>query len=314
MTLKCMGSRFAVILALLFMGCGSQTTNELDACPGIEPRAPDEIAVCNQLGERIIVNLAMPEGSPPPGGWPAVIVLHGSGGLYLKNGEGDELGPCSMVLEDAFRIWRDLLTDRGYVVAMPNSFYSRGHCEWNADDKDRMILRVFDTRATEDWLCRQPTVDCDRMALLGFSNGGSVALMALQSDMSITKDSRLREHGPNRPVRGAVAYYPGCGLENQLTESLDPDDIYRFYSPLAPVLVQHAERDDLLDDCEDFRDPQVEQIDEAAGRSEDWFDLRVYNDARHGFDAADEDKKKDYKAKHEARGVTLETLDAWLKD
>jgi dienelactone hydrolase len=310
-----MRSRFMPVFIVLLATCNpSQPSHDAGLCEGIEPRGPEEIAVCNQLGERLIINVALPEGPPPPDGWPAVILLHGSGGLYETSGEGDELGPCSMELQRQFRVWRDLLTERGYAVAMPASFYSRGICEWHDADHDRLILRVFDTRATEDWLCDQAAIDCDRMALLGFSNGASVALLSAHSDLSVAEDERLREHGPNRPVRGVVAYYPGCGLDGELTSSIDPVEFDRFYSPLAPVLVQHAEHDDLLEDCAESRDPQVEQVDQAAGRRGDWFQLHVYEGAGHGFDGAeqDEDDEQDVVARTAAESSTLQALEVWL--
>lgn len=308
--------RFVPILLVSLVNCELRAP-EGDAayCLGLEPRGPEEIAICNQLDERIIVNLAVPKGAPPPGGWPAVILLHGSGGLHETDGEGDDLGPCSSKLHVQFQMWRDLLTEQGYVVAMPASFYSRGFCEWNDDDRDRLVLRVFDVRATEDWLCQQSAIDCDRMALFGFSNGASVALMSVQDDLSVTHDARLREAGPNRPVRGVIAYYPGCGFEGELTSSTDPDQLDQFYSPIAPVLVQHAERDHLLDDCEESRDPQVELVDLAAGRSGDSFDLRIYDGARHGFDVASEDDRHDdFDAKNAAQSSTLQALKIWLDD
>lgn len=307
--------RFVPILVMLLATCDSRPLEGIDAgfCEGIEPRGPQEIAICNQLEERLIINLALPEGAPPPGGWPVVVLLHGSGGLYETRGEGDDRGPCSMELQRQFETWRDLLTAQGYVVAMPASFYSRGFCEWNDADHDRLILRVFDVRATEDWLCQQSTIDCERMALMGFSNGASVALLSVQSDLSVTEDPRLHELGPNRPVRGVIAYYPGCGLDGELTSSTDPDELDHFFSPLAPVLVQHAERDDLLDDCEDFRDPQVELIDRMTGRNRDSFDLRIHEGARHGFDGTTEDdRERDFAARNAAQATTLQTLEAWL--
>lgn len=276
--------------------------------------------MCNGLDQGVIANLALPEGTPPPSGWPGVVLLHGSGGLYNTHGSGDDLGPCSSELQEQFVIWRDLLTARGYAVIMPASFYSRGFCEWgdhdtprDLDEHERLIVRLFDARAAEDWMCDQSWVDCDRLAVMGFSNGASVALLAMQDDLTVAQDPRLRQLGENRPVRGAVAYYPGCGLDGELASSMDESDRDAFFSPLAPVLVQHAEDDGLLDDCEDFRDPQVAEVARDIGRDEDWFDLHVYNNAHHGFDASDDDDRDaDVEASQDAQVLTLSTLAGWF--
>jgi len=325
-TIVAMRTRALPALGLFALACNPRPPGDgAQACGSLEPRGPEEVALCNELDQAVIANVALPEGDPPPGGWPAVVILHGSGGMYRPTGEGDDLGPCSMELHDQFRIWRDLLTARGYAVAMPASFYSRGFCEWSdsaqdqipreLDDHERLIVRVFDARAAEDWLCDQPGVDCDRMALLGFSNGASVSLLAAHDDLSIASDARLREHGPNRTILGAVAYYPGCGLDGELASSTESSELDRFLSPMAPVLVQHAELDSLLDKCVELRDPQVEQVDAAAGRSEDWFDLRIYADAHHGFDVwFTGDPESDLAAREAAQPITLDALDRWLSD
>jgi dienelactone hydrolase len=247
-------------------------------------------------------------------------VLAGSGGLYNTDGPGDELGPCSMELQEQFEIWRDLLTARGYAVVMPATFYSRGFCEWgdgdvppDFDKLERLIVGVFDARAAHDWMCLQPWIDCDKTALLGFSYGASVTLLAMQDDLTVTDDPRLGESGPNRMVRGAIAYYPGCGLEGELTFSLDEEDSAEFYSPLAPVVVQHAEHDSLLDNCAKRRDPQVEQVALELGNTDDWFDLRIHDNAKHGFDASEDgDPNSDIEASEQAQASTLAILDQWF--
>ncbi len=314
----------AVAVVMLVAGCNPRPLGDgAQACGSLEPRGPEEVALCNQLDQAVIANVALPEGEPPAGGWPGVVILHGSGGMYRATGEGDDLGPCSMVLHDQSRIWRDLLIERGYAVAMPESFYSRGFCEWSDEaqdliprdltDHERLIVRLFDARAAQDWLCDQPEVDCDNLALLGFSNGASVALLAMHDDLTITKDERLREHGPNRSVRGAVAYYPGCGLEGELASGTEASEFDRFLAPMAPILVHHGELDRLLDTCVEQRDPQVEQVDAAAGRDDDWFDLRVYPGARHGFDVwFTGDPQADLDARTAAQPISLDGLNAWL--
>ncbi|MFV8749279.1 dienelactone hydrolase family protein [Nannocystaceae bacterium ST9] len=321
-----MRSLVVLAFAMSLAACNPRPPGDgAQPCGSLEPRGPEEVALCNELEQAVIANVALPEGDPPAGGWPGVVVLHGSGGMYRASGEGDELGPCSMVLHDQFRIWRDMLTERGYAVAMPDSFYSRGFCEWSdaaqdmipreLTDHERLIVRLFDARAAQDWLCEQPGVDCDRLALLGFSNGASVALLAMQDDLTITLDDRLKAHGPNRPVRGAVAYYPGCGLEGELSSSTDADERERFLAPLAPILVQHGELDGLLDTCAELRDPQVDQVDDAAGRGDDWFDLRIYAGAHHGFDVwFTGDPQADLDARTAAQPITLDALADWLED
>jgi dienelactone hydrolase len=288
-------------------------------CEHIEPRNDREVVLCNDLGEGIIANVAFPPEAPPPGGWPGVVVLHGSGGLH-DSGPDDE-DPCRETVQAQFASWAAALNQRGYAVIMPASFYSRGFCEWNdgtrpddMDDHERLILRTFDAAAAVDWMCEDPRVDCSRLALLGFSNGGSVALMLMHEGLPYTKDARLHAIDNLPPLVGAAAYYPGCGLEDELVNDLTETDIGRFYWPTAPIWVPHAEKDSLLDDCEEVRDPQVDMIAEKRGVEFDMFELEIYDNAKHGFDATSSDgRKADYHASVDAQAKTLERFEEWFK-
>ena len=287
-------------------------------CGQIEPRNDSEVLLCNELGEGIIANVSMPSGTPPPGGWPGVVVLHGSGGLH-DSGPDDE-DPCEETLQEQFSNWAALLNQRGYAVLMPASFYSRGFCEWNDstrpddfDDHERLIVRTFDAAAAAHWLCEDSRVDCSRLAVMGFSNGASVALMLLHDHLEVAKDPRLHELREIPAFVGGVAYYPGCGLEDELGSDLDESDLARFYYPRAPVWVPHAGQDSLVDDCEVIRDPQVDILSELRGVQRDMFELEIYPKAKHGFDGkSSKDGKADYEASVEAQSQTLARFEAWF--
>lgn len=296
---------------LALLGCRPEGDGA-QPCGSLEPRSPDEVALCNELDQAVLATIALPEGEPPAGGWPGVVVLHGSGGLH--HGDGTD---CSVELQDQFELWRDLLTERGYAVLMPDSFMSRGFCDWHTtrfvprelSDHERLIVRVFDARAAATYLCEHPDVDCDALALLGFSNGGSTTLLAMHDDYAAALDPRLQAAGALPIFAGAVAYYPGCGMQEELSTSVDAADRALFYSPFAPVVVQHAERDDLVETCSTVRNPQVEAIDAELGRA-DYFTLNVYEGASHGFDA--EEGAKEQGAREAARADTLARLAAFV--
>ena len=147
--------------------------------------------------------------------------------------------------------------------------------------------------------------------MIGWSNGGSTTLLTMNADHEDAKDARL--HELNLPeLLGAIVYYPGCGLYGQLTFSLDEEDLDSFYYPRGPVLLLHAGEDDLVENCEEVRDPQVELVASELGVVEDMFDLKIYADAEHGFDSPDEDDEDDVAAREAARELSLATLEQWL--
>lgn len=314
-----MHARRIVALTLLALASGCRPSGDGSvACGQLEPRNDSEVALCNDLDQAVIASVAMPDGEPPPEGWPGVVLLHGSGGLYVS---GDDKGSCTETLQDEFLGWAQRLNDRGYAVVMPASFYSRGFCDWykkstvprKFDDHERLVARTFDAAAAANYLCDDSRVDCSRLAVLGFSNGASVTLMLLHEQLTDALDPRLHSLDNVPSFVGAVAYYPGCGLQGELANDLSASDIDRYYYPRAPIWVAHAEKDDLLDDCESLRDPQVDVIADQYGVDEDMFEIEVYAGAKHGFDGwVTGDSQADLDARDDAQVETLAKLDEWF--
>ena len=306
------------LTSLFAVGCGAGDGSV--PCGELDPRNSSEVALCNGLDQAVIASVAVPEGEPPADGWPGVVLLHGSGGLFLA---GSDSYPCSATLQDQFRIWVELLNDRGYAVIMPASFYSRGFCDWTEEhsippelsDHERLVARTFDAAAAADWLCDDARVDCSKLAVFGFSNGASTAMLLLHEDLGVAKDSRLHRLTSLPSFAGGVAYYPGCGLEGELSNEVAPADASRGYFPAAPVWVPHAGKDPLLTTCEELRDVQVDAVAKSRNMVEDMFELGIYPDAEHGFDVwFTGDPQADFEARADAQAKTLSKLDAWLGD
>lgn len=131
---------------------------------------------------------------------PAVVALHGCGGLFSKNGD----------MGSRHEDWAERFVAAGYVVLFPDSFGPRG-VDSICNTRERRIVpreRGADAAAAADWLAAQPFVDKDRIALLGWSNGGSSALWAVG--------------GAHKPESGewrtAIAFYPGCRVPSESTK------------------------------------------------------------------------------------------------
>lgn len=129
------------------------------------------------------------------GPFPAVVALHGCSGLYDSHGR----------LTARHADWGRRLTAEGFVVLFPDSFGSRG-APAQCGTADRVtrpaVERADDAEAARAWLQARPDVRPDKVALLGWSNGGSTVLYVSQRAPP--------EAGPGF-VR-AVAFYPGCRL------------------------------------------------------------------------------------------------------
>jgi len=154
---------------------------------------------------------------PTDGGpFPALVLMHGCGGMYTRSGN----------VTRSYRHWLDLLAEAGYVALLVDSFNPRGYpriCELDPRPVRESRERVQDTYAALQWLQKQEFVAEGRVGLLGWSNGATGTLYAMRATQ------------PLRGFRAAVAFYPGC---RTLSRSKTP---YRVY---APTLILTGEADD----------------------------------------------------------------------
>ena len=134
-------------------------------------------------GDRIQGYVAKPEGAGP---FPAVIGLHGCAGMP---------DATKQKLVGELVAW-------GYVVLLVDSFGSR-RVDHDCFRGFLAIARISDAYGALAFLAGQTFVDPQRVAAVGFSKGGWVALSASESNYSFKIPSNLR-------FRAAVAFNPPC--------------------------------------------------------------------------------------------------------
>jgi dienelactone hydrolase len=130
------------------------------------------------------------EGDPP---WPAVVAMHGCGGLFKeKSGK-----PSKKMID-----WAKRLNKAGFAVLFPDSFGSRGLgsiCTLKPRPlKERD--RARDAEGAAAWLAARPDINPGKIALLGWSNGGTTVLWSLDPERT---EKRV-------PWLTAIAFYPWC--------------------------------------------------------------------------------------------------------
>lgn len=177
---------------------------------------------------------------------PAIVAMHGCNGLFTSKGR----------ISSREMDWAGRWVGAGYSVVMVDSLGSRGLgsiCE----TRKRSItprIRAGDAYGAAHWLSAQPFVDKSRIALVGWSHGGSTTLW--------TVGDTKRAESP--PFRIAIAFYPGCRVPLESPE---------WQVRLKPnVLIGAADDWTPPEPCEAMRD-------KGAIR------LVMYPDAYHGFDA-----------------------------
>ena len=134
--------------------------------------------------------------SPQPA--PAVAIFHGCGGVGVNNTRMAEL----------LKAW-------GYVALVVDSFSARGLkdvCGRNWPTQAAAEERAHDIDAALAWLGKQSFVDARRLAFMGYSYGGGVAMLRALSPASDT--------AAPTPARAAILIYPDCALADALGSKL----------------------------------------------------------------------------------------------
>jgi dienelactone hydrolase len=138
--------------------------------------------------QELAQSLELPPGSGP---FPALVLLHGCGGIQQVHHD-----------------WASQLHRWGYATLLVDSFGPRGvkekcrdgvHGPGNAQD------RLGDAFAALAWLRTQPSVDPQRIGVMGWSMGAGVTLRALSE-----AGAQAAGVAPDARFRAAVALYPFC--------------------------------------------------------------------------------------------------------
>ncbi len=156
-----------------------------------------------------------------------------------------------------------LLRDWGYVALAVDSFSARGMvdvCGKHWPTQAQAEARALDIDASVKWLAAQGYVDPARIAFMGYSYGGGVALLR-----TLTAKP---DDGP--AAKAAIVVYPDCGLVESMGTSL------RVRQPVMFAM-------GALDDWTPVS--QCTAVLDRVTRGRELVETHVYEGAHHSFDA-----------------------------
>src|SRR5262249_23602169 len=195
-----------------------------------------------------------------PGPFSAVVSIHGCDGAVNEKGE----------VRPLYGTWGEVLSQKGYVVLLIDSFQPRGQVNLCA------MLPVFsrpilpnretprDAFGALNYLRTRSDVRSDSIAILGQSYGG-MAMMFTIANGALPKDVP-----PEKDFRVAIALYPNC------PPVADKDPHWR---PRQPMLLLMSESDTATPPG-----PCKDMVARAKDAGSPPIDMHFYSNTYHAFD------------------------------
>jgi dienelactone hydrolase len=205
---------------------------------------------------------------------PAVVLMHGCSGL---------INPRTGRFFALYQPWVRALNADGYVALVVDSAGSRGLGQTCSPPQAAGAMwraRPSDAYAALAYLAAQPSVRADRVALMGWSQGGGATLIALNARTSARTSPAGQAALARLPhdFRTAVAFYPGACSEAFQARTMPAGEAQGWTSQV-PLLVLSGDADTWtqLPPCAAFLD--------AARARGNPVELKIYPGAVHAFDA-----------------------------
>jgi dienelactone hydrolase len=200
---------------------------------------------------------------------PAIVFMHGRAGAFssFANGTYD-----ATTLSKRHAFWGHLWASRGYAALLVDGFGPRGYAggfpihsyDSRPEELNEVTVRPMDAYGALKYLRSRSDIDGDRIALQGWSNGGSATIAAMS-------DETLAAYGlkPGEGFRGAVAFYPACAMHDRFAND---------YQPYAPLRVFSGDADEEVSAA---RCARLIGKSQAAGGDAS---IEIYPGATHDFD------------------------------
>ena len=210
---------------------------------------PEEVSFASLDGTQLKAWVFRPADKPTG----TVLALHGCGGLYATS------GARRGQLNARHQAMADLLQGQGYAVVFPDSLSPRGVVQLCTQKiGDRAITqtqRRLDALATLNWVAAQAWGQPSKIALLGWSHGGSAVLSATDAGQREVSAQAVK-------ASVAIAFYPGCSAA-----------LKSHYRPNTRLVM-------LLGSLDDWTPPgPCVELGKATGA-----EVHVYPDSYHDFD------------------------------
>ena len=245
---------------------------------------------------QLVGYLFRPEGRG--GRVPAIVMMHGRAGPYSSRAAGRY---DATTLSRRHMAWGSAWARHGIAALLVDGFGPRGDpagfpihsYDERPEAVNEVTVRPRDAYAALAYLRQRPDIDPDRIGLQGWSNGGSATLATMA-----TRTLGTAGLGPRQGFRGAIAFYPACGLHGAF------EDGYAVY---APVRVFSGDAD------EEVSAQRCARLVEAGRAGGSDIAITIYSGATHDFDDPGR-KRQDVPANAAANAAATAAALAFMED
>ena len=187
-----------------------------------EGALPERVQFASADGKTTLVGYLFRPANGTSARVPAVVMMHGRAGAYSSRAEGVY---DATTLSLRHRFWGRFWAEQGYVAVLVDGFGPRGYPQGfgrfsyskRPPELDEVTVRPRDAYGALRYLRSRPDVLADRIALQGWSNGGSATLAGMAPDApGIAEHSREAGFRGCEPLHG---YCVQCGTKLGGSES-----------------------------------------------------------------------------------------------
>lgn len=204
-----------------------------------DKKTPEEEIVLTQVDtqEELKGYLWLPENYSADKKYAAVVMSHGCGGAHYKDNPSQW---SKRYISGKYKVWGKLLNKADIMVLMVDSFSTRdnndvgkGVCSSSdplarPEKIDPISVRPIDIASGIAYLKNRTDINPDKVGVLGFSNGGTSALVLANHENLVERNEALNTLGKSTfnlafeesyKANTIVSLYPGCGLSGYSPET-----------------------------------------------------------------------------------------------
>ena len=230
---------------------------------------PKRVTFASADGRTTLVGYVFSPEAPHASRMPAVVMMHGRAGAYSSAAHGRY---DASTLSRRHRQWGHVWAQQGYLAILVDGFGPRGYphgfarfsYDTRPEELNEVTVRPLDAYGALAYLRSRGDVIIDRVALQGWSNGGSATLAAMADNAP-----GIRAPTPVTGFRAGLAFYPACGLKGKFPEGIKP------YAPVR-VFQGSADKEVSPRRCADL-------VTRSRAQGGD-IRFQLYPEATHGFD------------------------------